>query len=104
MAPIISVKVRTRGLSAGWNDRKEWLHITVRLGLESDGYVVLTVDDSVRLAAQVGGPSYKHHCSLVRHPTHNAICDQQVWDACRTPTSRSTISSTVGSHLVMLVS
>jgi hypothetical protein len=55
MALTNGVHIRTRGLSAGWNSRKESLQSVVRLGLENDGYIVLTLDDSTSLAAQVCG-------------------------------------------------
>jgi hypothetical protein len=52
MALINSVHVRSRG-TLSWNDRKESLPGIVRQGLEDDGYIVLTLDDSISGAAQV---------------------------------------------------
>jgi hypothetical protein len=71
MAPIISVDINTRSLSARWDVKNKQLHAAVRTGLEQDGYVVLTIDDNVSLAAQVRGRLYMHlpchHCALL-HP------------------------------------
>lgn len=54
MAPIDSVNIRTRSLSSNWYSSKGcWLRSVVRLGLGSDDYIVLTVNDNVSLAAQV---------------------------------------------------
>ena len=54
MASIMRVNIKTRSLSARWADRSEQLHAVVRTGLEEDGYIVLTVDQNVSLAAQPG--------------------------------------------------
>lgn len=56
MAPIVSVNIRTRSLSADWNSGPHHhFRRVVQQGLEYDGYIVLTLDDEVSLAAQVCG-------------------------------------------------
>lgn len=61
MASIVSVSNTQH--SAEWHD--EHARDVVLAGLRNDGYIVLTVDDSTSLSAQVCGHAL-HACCIVR--------------------------------------